>query len=95
MLATKSASPFPYKNDVQQHPHYTEAVLKQRAGRALIEMREKAGLSTGALADYLHMPTRDLEEIEQGRSLEGLTMSLLVRAATICKRTLKVTFTVK
>ena len=96
MLATKSTSPtsFRYKEAARRNPHYTEAVLKQRAGRALFEMRSKAGYSVGYVADHLGMSTERLTELEEGRSTEGLTIELLVRAAAICGRTLKATFTV-
>jgi transcriptional regulator with XRE-family HTH domain len=58
----------------------------------MIEMRTKSGYTVGQLADKLFIEPQELERFEQGQSLD---LSLLARAAPICKKTVKVIFTVK
>jgi ribosome-binding protein aMBF1 (putative translation factor) len=63
---------------------FDEAVLIQRTSLLLIEMREKAGLTVEELADRLRQSPQYVLELESGRYVDPLSVSLLLRIADAC-----------
>lgn len=76
--------------DAAEQAWLDDAVAIQDAGLMLRRMREAAALTVDELAMRLHTPPAELLLLEQGRSLDGPSMSFFLRAAKACGASLDV-----
>jgi hypothetical protein len=77
-------SPKDFLKDAGELTDFEEVGRIHQAGLLLMQMREKAGLSIGELADRLHEDPEEVGRIERGQKLESPAMSRMLRIAEIC-----------